>query len=151
MIQDQHHWQLLHKIFRILQKSSDIRTHTSLPWLRQTIRTYNGCLKLCNRMCLRTKRTLHYVTNIEPKWKKLFYDRKRTTSRSFGMSQFQTTPLPKTPHDKPLQWLFSVKKPNSRLLRWRLELEQYYNTKGSNNIVADALSLIEANFNELKN
>ena len=47
---------------------------------------------------------------------------------------------------KPLQWLFNVNDPGSRLLRWRLKLEEYeYEVqykKGSLNINADALSRI---------
>lgn len=45
---------------------------------------------------------------------------------------------------KPLKWLFSLKEPNSRLVRWRLKLEEYdYSieyTKGKSNHAADALS-----------
>lgn len=48
---------------------------------------------------------------------------------------------------KPLQWLFSLKEPNSKLVRWRLKLEEYdYNItykKGKLNTNADALSRIE--------
>lgn len=47
---------------------------------------------------------------------------------------------------RPLTWIFSVKDPSSRLLRWRLKLEEYeYEViykKGSNNTNADALSRI---------
>ena len=50
---------------------------------------------------------------------------------------------------KPLQWLFNLKEPNSRLVRWRLKLEEYdYNIvykKGKRNTNADALSRIEIN------
>lgn len=53
---------------------------------------------------------------------------------------------------KPLQWLFSIKEPNSKLMRWRLKLEEFdYEIKykkGSENKVADALSRIELNMNE---
>lgn len=48
---------------------------------------------------------------------------------------------------KPLQWLFNLKEPNSRLLRWRLKLEKFdFNveyTKGKDNKAADALSRIQ--------
>jgi hypothetical protein len=47
---------------------------------------------------------------------------------------------------RPLTWIFSVKDPSSRLLRWRLKLEEYeyeiVYKKGSNNTKADALSRI---------
>jgi len=47
---------------------------------------------------------------------------------------------------RPLTWIFSVKDPSSRLLRWRLKLEEYqYEVvykKGSNNTNPDALSRI---------
>lgn len=47
---------------------------------------------------------------------------------------------------KPLQWLFNITDPGSRLLRWRLKLEEYdYTIKhvsGTQNSVADALSRI---------
>lgn len=53
---------------------------------------------------------------------------------------------------KPLQWLFSLKEPNSKLLRWRLKLEEYeyeiLYKKGSLNKNADALSRIEINMKE---
>jgi hypothetical protein len=47
---------------------------------------------------------------------------------------------------RPLTWIFSIKDPSSRLLRWRLKLEEYeyevVHKKGSNNTNADALSRI---------
>lgn len=50
---------------------------------------------------------------------------------------------------KPLQWLFSMKDPNSRLVRWRLKLEEFdYQVifkRGRANTNADALSRIELN------
>lgn len=53
---------------------------------------------------------------------------------------------------KPLQWLFSVKEPTSKLLRWRLKLEEYdYEVKykkGKNNQNVDALSRIQLNITE---
>lgn len=55
---------------------------------------------------------------------------------------------------KPLQWLFSLKEPNSKLVRWRLRLEEYdYDIiykKGKLNANADALSRIEINWTEEK-
>ncbi|KAL1448524.1 hypothetical protein WDU94_006581 [Cyamophila willieti] len=54
---------------------------------------------------------------------------------------------------KPLQWLFSVKDPSSKLIRWRLRLEEYeYEItykKGKQNTNADALSRIELNHNQM--
>jgi transposase InsO family protein len=48
---------------------------------------------------------------------------------------------------KPLQWVMSLKEPNSRLTRWRLKLSEYDFTviykKGKLNTNADALSRIE--------
>lgn len=48
---------------------------------------------------------------------------------------------------KPLQWLFSLKEPQSRLVRWRLKLEEYdyeiVYKKGKNNTNADALSRVQ--------
>ena len=45
---------------------------------------------------------------------------------------------------KPLTWMFSVKDPSSRLLRWCLLLEKFDNTieykAGKKNVNADALS-----------
>lgn len=53
---------------------------------------------------------------------------------------------------KPLQWLFSIKEPNSKLVRWRLKLSEFdYEIKykkGVQNGNADALSRIEINHNE---
>lgn len=50
---------------------------------------------------------------------------------------------------KPLQWLFSIKEPNSKLVRWRLKLEEYdyeiIYKKGKNNTNADSLSRIQIN------
>lgn len=50
---------------------------------------------------------------------------------------------------RPLTWLFSVKDPGSRLLRWRLKLEEYQYTiqykPGKINCNADALSRIRIN------
>lgn len=52
---------------------------------------------------------------------------------------------------QPLQWLFSIKEPNSRLVRWRLKLEEFDFTikykKGANNGNADALSRIKLQVN----
>jgi hypothetical protein len=46
----------------------------------------------------------------------------------------------------PLMWIFNVRDPSSRLLRWRLKLEEYdfevVYKKGSNNTNADTLSRI---------
>lgn len=48
---------------------------------------------------------------------------------------------------KPLQWLMSLKEPNSRLVRWRLKLEEFdyeiLYKKGKQNTNADALSRVE--------
>lgn len=53
---------------------------------------------------------------------------------------------------KPLTWLFSLKEPNSKLIRWRLKLEEFdyeiIYKKGNLNTNADALSRIELNINE---
>lgn len=53
---------------------------------------------------------------------------------------------------QPLQWLMNLKEPNSRLVRWRLKLEEFeYDIiykKGKKNTNADALSRIELNVNE---
>lgn len=53
---------------------------------------------------------------------------------------------------KPLEWLSSIKEPNSKLTRWREKLEDYnFNIKykkGCQNVVADGLSRIEININE---
>lgn len=54
---------------------------------------------------------------------------------------------------KPLQWLFSLKEPNSKLVRWRLRLEEFdYEIcykKGKKNTNADALSRIEINTRDM--
>lgn len=55
---------------------------------------------------------------------------------------------------KPLMLLMSFKEPNSKLVRWKLQLLEYdfevIYKKGSHNIVADALSRvqIEVNYND---
>lgn len=50
---------------------------------------------------------------------------------------------------KPLQWLFNIKDPDSRLVRWKLKLLEYdyeiVYKKGKQNTNADALSRIELN------
>lgn len=54
---------------------------------------------------------------------------------------------------KPLVWLMSLKDPNSRLVKWRLRLEEFdYQViykKGKDNCVADALSRVEINTKEV--
>lgn len=54
---------------------------------------------------------------------------------------------------KPLVWLMSLKDPNSRLVKWRLKLEEFnYQViykKCKDNCVADALSRIEIHTNEV--
>ena len=53
---------------------------------------------------------------------------------------------------KPLQWLSSIREPNSKFMRWRTKLEEFdFNIiykKGCQNKVADPLSRIEYNINE---
>jgi len=53
---------------------------------------------------------------------------------------------------KPLTWLFSLKEPNSKLVRWRLKLEEFdYEViykKGKENSNVDALSRVELHANE---
>lgn len=53
---------------------------------------------------------------------------------------------------KPLQWLFNLKDPSSKLLRWRMKLEEYdyqiIYKKGKLNTNADALSRIEIHAKE---
>lgn len=53
---------------------------------------------------------------------------------------------------RPLQWIFSLKEPSSKLVRWRLKLEEFdyeiIYKKGSLNTNADALSRVELNTNE---
>lgn len=55
---------------------------------------------------------------------------------------------------KPLIYLFSIRDPSSRLLKFRLQLEEYdYNIvyiKGKDNVIADALSRITLTSNVLK-
>lgn len=50
---------------------------------------------------------------------------------------------------RPLVWLFNLKEPNSKLMRWRLKLEEYDYTiiykSGKQNTNADALSRIQLN------
>lgn len=52
----------------------------------------------------------------------------------------------------PLVWLSKLKEPNSRLIRWKLKLEEFdfsiIYRKGKENHVADSLSRIEINMNE---
>lgn len=54
---------------------------------------------------------------------------------------------------QPLTWIFSVKDPSSRLMRWRIKLEEYqYEVvykKGKLNMNADALSRIETNLENI--
>lgn len=54
---------------------------------------------------------------------------------------------------KPLTWLFSLKEPNSKLVRWRLRLEEFdyeiFYKKGKQNTNADALSRAEINTSEI--
>ena len=54
----------------------------------------------------------------------------------------------------PLVWLAKIKEPNSRLVRWKLKLEEFnfqiVYKKGNENYVADALSRIEINANDLE-
>lgn len=54
---------------------------------------------------------------------------------------------------RPLQWLFSLKEPNSKLVRWRLKIEEYQYKivykKGILNKNADALSRVEINTNSV--
>lgn len=54
---------------------------------------------------------------------------------------------------RPLQWIFSLKEPSSKLVRWRLKLEEFdyeiIYKKGSLNTNADALSRVELNTNEM--
>ncbi|XP_074027679.1 uncharacterized protein [Leptinotarsa decemlineata] len=53
---------------------------------------------------------------------------------------------------RPLQWLFSLKDPNSKLVRWRLKLEEFdyeiVYKKAKSNTNADALSRIEVHTKE---
>lgn len=53
---------------------------------------------------------------------------------------------------RPLQWLFSIKEPNSKFTRWKVKLSEYdfeiIYKQGSVNKNADALSRIEINLNE---
>ena len=54
---------------------------------------------------------------------------------------------------KPLVWLYKIKEPNSRLIRWKLKLEEFDFTivykRGKENFVADALSRVEVHHNEV--
>ncbi|KAH8294585.1 hypothetical protein KR054_008113, partial [Drosophila jambulina] len=56
---------------------------------------------------------------------------------------------------KPLTWLMNFKEPNSKLVRWKLQLLEYdYEVvykKGSQNVVADALSRVEIQTNCMSN
>src|SRR5699024_8084703 len=53
---------------------------------------------------------------------------------------------------RPLVWLFSLKEPNSKLVRWRLKLEEYdyeiIYKKGKQNSNADSLSRVQLNMLE---
>lgn len=70
------------------------------------------------------------------------------TAILFGIKQFKTyigyQHFKIITDCKALQWLFQVKSPSSRLLKWKLKLAGYdyeiIHTKGTNNTVADCLS-----------
>lgn len=55
---------------------------------------------------------------------------------------------------KPLQWLHNLKEPNCKLQRWKIKLEEFNfdieYLSGKQNKVADALSRVEINANELE-
>lgn len=55
---------------------------------------------------------------------------------------------------KPLQWLHNLKEPNSKLQRWKIKLEEFNfdieYLSGRENKVADALSRVEINVNEME-
>ncbi|POS82904.1 hypothetical protein EPUL_005150, partial [Erysiphe pulchra] len=55
----------------------------------------------------------------------------------------------------PLVWLYKIKEPNSRLIRWKLKLDEFdfniVHKKGKENKVADALSRVEINNRENEN
>lgn len=55
---------------------------------------------------------------------------------------------------KPLIWLMNFKEPNSKIIRWRLQLLEYefeiVHKKGSQNVIAGALSRADANLNHNK-
>lgn len=73
------------------------------------------------------------------------------TTKNFRPYIFGKQFIIETDH-KPLVWLFSLKDPNSRLVKWRLRLEEFdykiQYKKGKENVVADALSRVEININE---
>lgn len=52
---------------------------------------------------------------------------------------------------KPLIWLMNFKEPNSKIIRWRLQLLEYdfeiIHKKGCQNVIADALSRADVNLN----
>lgn len=52
---------------------------------------------------------------------------------------------------KPVIWLMNFKEPNSKIVRWRLQLLEYdfeiIYKKGSQNVIADALTRADASFN----
>lgn len=52
---------------------------------------------------------------------------------------------------KPLIWLMNFKEPNSKIIRWPLQLLEYdfeiIHKKGSQNVIADALSRADVNLN----
>ncbi len=69
-------------------------------------------------------------------------------TKNFGPYIFGRKFIIETDH-RPLQWLFSVKEPNSKLVRWRLKLSEFdyeiIYKKGRLNGNADDLSRIEIN------
>ena len=56
---------------------------------------------------------------------------------------------------QPLTYIFNIKDPSSKLVRWRLSLEEYdyeiFYKKGKQNVVADGLSRIKINLNDVNN
>lgn len=55
---------------------------------------------------------------------------------------------------QPLKWLYSLKDPNSRIIRWKILLDEFYfdieYLKGKENQVADFLSRVQLNHSSLK-
>lgn len=125
------------KPFKLTTDASNVAIGSVLSQNEKPIAYYSRTLNSAEKNYSTIEKELLSILDSTKNFRPYLYGRKFTVE---------------TDHN-PLVWLYKIKEPNSRLIRWKIKLDEYdfdvIYKKGKLNVVADALSRIEINHRDM--